>query len=341
MSKKAKDKFSNKPIRISTLGIDQRMLFGQGSAYVKEIELEFPVKIVTRGDEIQIFGDNNAQEQVKSLFEDMIQHVASGGMVSEQTLQYSIRMLKGNSDDISTPEDDRILVTNRRVAIRPRSDGQKHYMKAIFANDLVFSIGPAGTGKTYLAVACAIRFLQEKRIDRIILVRPAVETDEKLGFLPGDMKEKVDPYLRPLYDALYDMLPYGLVERHLHNGIIEIAPLAFMRGRTLNSSFIILDEAQNSTIRQMKMFLTRLGINSRTIVTGDITQIDLPEKRMSGLVSARKILEGIPGIEFAYLTDRDVVRHPLVQEIILAYDKWENNTEESNETAKNNNSNND
>ncbi len=322
MAKARKTKYEGRPVRVSTLGVDQRQLFGQGGAYVKEIELEFPVKIVARGDEIQIYGEAKDAQMVKALFEEMIQHLASGGVVSEQTLQYAIRTIKGESG-IAPLEDDRVLITARRVAIRPRSEGQKRYIDAIFSNDLVFAIGPAGTGKTYLAVACAVRFLRERRIDRIILVRPAVEADEKLGFLPGDMKEKVDPYLRPLYDALYDMLPHNQVERYIETGVIEIAPLAFMRGRTLNNSFIILDEAQNSTIRQMKMFLTRLGINSKTVVTGDVTQVDLPDKSMSGLINAQKILEGIPGIAFVYLTERDVVRHPLVQEIILAYDRWE------------------
>ena len=318
--------YSRKPYRVSTVGIDQRQLFGQSGAFVKEIELEFPVRIVARGDEIQIYGEEKPALQVKELFEDMIQHLASGGIVSEQMLQYAIRMIKGE-EAAAVPDDDRIIMTNRRVPIRPRSEGQRRYVQAIFSSDLVFAIGPAGTGKTYLAVACAVRFLRERRIDRIILVRPAVEADEKLGFLPGDMKEKVDPYLRPLYDALYEMFPRGQVERHIETGIIEIAPLAYMRGRTLNNSFIILDEAQNTTIRQMKMFLTRLGMNSKTIVTGDVTQIDLPDKSMSGLVNAQGILQDIPGIEFVYLTERDVVRHPLVQEIILAYDRWEKSKE--------------
>jgi len=318
--------YSRKPYRVSTVGIDQRQLFGQSGAFVKEIELEFPVRIVARGDEIQIYGEEKPALQVKELFEDMIQHLASGGIVSEQMLQYAIRMIKGE-EAAAVPDDDRIIMTNRRVPIRPRSEGQKRYVQAIFSSDLVFAIGPAGTGKTYLAVACAVRFLRERRIDRIILVRPAVEADEKLGFLPGDMKEKVDPYLRPLYDALYEMFPRGQVERHIETGIIEIAPLAYMRGRTLNNSFIILDEAQNTTIRQMKMFLTRLGMNSKTIVTGDVTQIDLPDRSMSGLVNAQGILQDIPGIEFIYLTERDVVRHPLVQEIILAYDRWEKSKE--------------
>ncbi len=325
-------KFSGRPLVVSTIGIDQRQLFGQRGAYLREIELEFPVKIVARGDEIQIYGDREPSEQVKALFEDMIRHIAEGGYISEQTLQYAIDVAKGvNPDEVPSLDDDRILFTNRKTPLRPRSGGQKRYVDAIFANDLVFAIGPAGTGKTYLAVACAVRFLKERRIDRIVLVRPAVETDEKLGFLPGDMKEKVDPYLRPLYDALYDMLPRGQVERHLETGVIEVAPLAFMRGRTLNNSFIILDEAQNTTIRQMKMFLTRLGMNSKTVITGDVTQIDLPEKSMSGLLNASKVLEGIPGIEFVYLSDRDVVRHPLVQEIIMAYDRWEHRGEEKEE----------
>ena len=323
MSKIKNPKFSGRPLKVSTLGVDQRQLFGQRGAYLKEIELEFPVKIVARGDEIQIYGEKEPSQLVKELFNDIIQHLASGGSISEQTLQYAMKMVKGEKDSQPSLDDDRILMTNRRIAIRPRSDGQKKYMDAIFSSDLVFAIGPAGTGKTYLAVACAVRFLKERRIDRIILVRPAVETDEQLGFLPGDMKEKVDPYLRPLYDALYDMLPRGQVDRHIETGVIEIAPLAFMRGRTLNNSFIILDEAQNTTVRQMKMFLTRLGMNSKTVVTGDITQIDLQDKSMSGLLSARSILDGIAGIEFVYLSDKDVVRHPLVQEIILAYDKWE------------------
>ena len=318
-------KFSGRPLVVSTIGIDQRQLFGQRGAYLREIELEFPVKIVARGDEIQIYGDPEPSEQVKALFEDMIRHIADGGYISEQTLQYAIDTVRGiNRGEVPALDDDRILLTNRKVPLRPRSEGQRHYVDAIFGSDLVFAIGPAGTGKTYLAVACAVRFLKERRIDRIVLVRPAVETDEKLGFLPGDMKEKVDPYLRPLYDALYDMLPRGQVERYLESGVIEVAPLAFMRGRTLNNSFIILDEAQNTTIRQMKMFLTRLGMNSKTVITGDITQIDLANKSLSGLLNAPKVLEGIPGIEFVYLSDRDVVRHPLVQEIIMAYEKWEN-----------------
>ena len=340
MTKQKKIRFSGKPLKVSTLGIDQRMLFGQGGAYVREIELEFPVKIITRGDEIQIYGEGEYPRMVKELFEDIIQHLASGGMITEQTLQYAIRMVKGD-DASSSQYDDRVLLNNRRVAIKPRSEGQKRYIDAIYSNDLVFSIGPAGTGKTYLAVACAVRFLKERRIDRIILVRPAVEADEKLGFLPGDMKEKVDPYLRPLYDALYDMIPHGQVERYIESGVIEIAPLAFMRGRTLNNSFIILDEAQNSTVRQMKMFLTRLGINSKTVVTGDITQIDLEEKSMSGLISAQKILQGIPGIEFTYLSEKDVVRHPLVQEIIVAYDRWENRLEKTDNSAEENGNGND
>ena len=321
MSKIKNPKFSGRPLKVSTLGVDQRQLFGQRGAYLKEIELEFPVKIVARGDEIQIYGEKEPSQLVKELFNDIIQHLASGGSISEQTLQYAMKMVKGEKDSQPSLDDDRILMTNRRIAIRPRSDGQKKYMDAIFSSDLVFAIGPAGTGKTYLAVACAVRFLKERRIDRIILVRPAVETDEQLGFLPGDMKEKVDPYLRPLYDALYDMLPRGQVDRHIETGVIEIAPLAFMRGRTLNNSFIILDEAQNTTANQMKMFLTRMGEASKFIVTGDMTQIDLPARVKSGLVESTKILEDVKGIAIIKFDKKDIVRHELVKKIVNAYSK--------------------
>jgi phosphate starvation-inducible PhoH-like protein len=203
----------------------------------------------------------------------------------------------------------------------PKSDNQRRYVEAIRDNDMVFGIGPAGTGKTYLAVAMAVSLLNEKRVQRIILARPAVEAGEKLGFLPGDIAAKVDPYLRPLYDALYDMLEPDRAERLLERGVIEVAPLAFMRGRTLNGSFVILDEAQNTTAEQMKMFLTRIGFDSKAVVTGDVTQIDLPSAKLSGLVEARDVVAGVPGIAIVHFDDTDVVRHPLVQRIILAYDR--------------------
>ncbi len=330
MSKKAsKISATGEPIKLSLEGIDQRKLFGPGNVFATDIELRFPVKLVARGDELKIFGDPPATEQVRDIFEQMIDHLEGGGILTEQSLEYAIRMVKKDEKPlIQEDSDDRIILTNRHQAIRPRSRGQRRYIEAIYSNDLVFSIGPAGTGKTFLAVACAVRALKERIIDRIILVRPAVEADESLGFLPGDMKEKVDPYLRPLYDALYDMIPTQRMDKYLAEGIIEVAPLAYMRGRTLNNSFIILDEAQNTTIRQMKMFLTRLGINSKAVVTGDITQIDLPTKRGSGLVQIKGVLDGIDGIAFVYLDDKDVVRHKLVQDIILAYEKYEERVSE-------------
>jgi len=322
--KPSKISASGEPLIMQLGGVDQRRLFGPGNAFATEIELRFPVKLVARGDELKIFGDTLSTEQVRDIFEQMIVHLEGGGILTEQSLEYAIRMVKRDEKPIiDGHSDDRIILTNRHQAVRPRSEGQRRYIDAINANDLVFSIGPAGTGKTFLAVACAVRALKERLIDRIILVRPAVEADESLGFLPGDLKEKVDPYLRPLYDALYDMIPAQRMDKYLSDGIIEVAPLAYMRGRTLNNSFIILDEAQNTTIRQMKMFLTRLGINSKSVVTGDITQIDLPSKKSSGLIQVKRVLEDIDGIEFIYLDDKDVVRHKLVQDIIIAYDRFE------------------
>lgn len=333
MSKKtSKISATGEPIRLSLEGVDQRKLFGPGNVFATDIELRFPVKLVARGDELKIFGDPPAAEQVRDIFEQMIDHLEGGGILTEQSLEYAIRMVKKDEkpEIKERAADERIILTNRHQAIRPRSEGQRRYIEAINSNDLVFSIGPAGTGKTFLAVACAVRALKERVIDRIILVRPAVEADESLGFLPGDLKEKVDPYLRPLYDALYDMIPTQRIDKYLAEGIIEVAPLAYMRGRTLNNSFIILDEAQNTTIRQMKMFLTRLGINSKAVVTGDITQIDLPTRKDSGLVQVKRVLQDIDGIAFAFLDDKDVVRHKLVQDIIIAYDKFESRKSEEN-----------
>ncbi len=318
------------PIHLSLVGVDQRRLFGPKNNFAKELELRFPVKLVARGDELRIYGESGISEQVKEIFVQMIDHLEGGGILTEQSLEYAIRVVNREEKDAVIDIDDRILLTNRHHVIRPRSAGQKKYFDAIVHNDLVFSIGPAGTGKTYLAVACAVRSLKERMIDRIILVRPAVETDESLGFLPGDMKEKVDPYLRPLYDALYDMISSQRIDKYLSDGTIEVAPLAFMRGRTLSNSFIILDEAQNTTIRQMKMFLTRLGTNSKAVVTGDITQVDLPDKRISGLIHIQKVLDDMDGISFVYLDDRDVVRHKLVQDIILAYERFETAEKENN-----------
>jgi len=322
---------TGEPIKLNLSGIDQRQLFGPGGIYVKELELKFPVKLVARGDELKIYGDKEVSLEVKDIISQMIDHIKGGGILSEQAIEYAIQLATDQDKVLDMENDDRIILTNRHEVIRPRSDGQRKYLDSIVFNDLVFAIGPAGTGKTYLAVACGVRALKERKVDRIILVRPAVEADESLGFLPGDMKEKVDPYLRPLYDALYEMLPQNRIERLLAAGTIEVAPLAYMRGRTLNKSFVILDEAQNTTARQMKMFLTRLGIRSKAIVTGDITQIDLPHHKTSGLVHVQGILRDIDGIGFCYLNETDVVRHKLVQDIIVAYDEAEKNSAESDE----------
>ncbi len=305
--------------------IDQRELLGQNGQFIREIEEEFGVRIVARGDELRIFGRPRALIEVRELLKEITNYIKSGGHLSPDGFHYALKMFhEKGSEALHLDElDDRILITARQEIIRPRTEGQKTYIRAILENDIVFSIGPAGTGKTYLAVAMAIRALKMRAIERIVLVRPAVEADESLGFLPGDMREKVDPYLRPLYDAIYDMIPDVKVERLIAQRTIEIAPLAYMRGRTLNNSYIILDEAQNSTYRQMKMFLTRLGFNSKAIVTGDITQIDLKNKEDSGLVQVQHILKGIQGIAFVYLSELDVVRHPLVMEIVKAYEEYE------------------
>ena len=306
---------------ISIEGFDPRLLFGQNDCYLRRIEDSFKVQIVARGDNIFIEGSEDEVIKVEKLFNDLTLRLKQGDYITEQYLNYSIEMVsEGNGSPAEIMAADHLSDFTLKLKIRPKTIGQKKYLEAIEANDIVFSIGPAGTGKTYLAVAVAVSALKEKRVNRIVLVRPAVEAGESLGFLPGDIRAKVDPYLRPVYDALHDMMPAEKIKKLIELGIIEILPLAFMRGRTLNQTFVILDEAQNTTAAQMKMFLTRLGEGSRAIVTGDITQIDLDDKRMSGLVI---ILTGIKGIEFSYLTDKDVVRHQLVQRILRAYERYE------------------
>ncbi len=309
---------------ISIEGFDPRLLFGQNDCYLRRIEDSFKVQIVARGDNIFIEGSEDEVIKVEKLFNDLTLRLKQGDYITEQYLNYSIEMVsEGNGSPAEIMAADHLSDFTLKLKIRPKTIGQKKYLEAIEANDIVFSIGPAGTGKTYLAVAVAVSALKEKRVNRIVLVRPAVEAGESLGFLPGDIRAKVDPYLRPVYDALHDMMPAEKIKKLIELGIIEILPLAFMRGRTLNQTFVILDEAQNTTAAQMKMFLTRLGEGSRAIVTGDITQIDLDDKRMSGLVIIQKILTGIKGIEFSYLTDKDVVRHQLVQRILRAYERYE------------------
>jgi len=289
------------------------------------IESQFDAKIVARGDSINLKGDVKEVKLLEALFTDLISHLRKNKELSERYVLYAISMVKQNGigpfNDLQVGSIVTSIVT--KESIKPRTIGQKNYIKAIESYDIVFSIGPAGTGKTYLGVAMAVSALKQKMVGRVILVRPAVEAGESLGFLPGDIRAKVDPYLRPVYDALHDMLSAEKIRKLMEMGVIEIVPLAFMRGRTLNNSFVILDEAQNTTVAQMKMFLTRLGVNSKAVVTGDITQIDLENKKASGLVQIQKILEGVKGIQFVYLTEKDVVRHRLVQEIIKAYERYE------------------
>jgi phosphate starvation-inducible PhoH-like protein len=303
--------------------IDQRILFGHSGIYIRLIESQFDVKIVARGDNIMIEGDADKVENVVRLFDDMIMRISMSQELSERYLLYAIDMVK---EEGHGPAEILGEKTNGPAAalIKPKTVGQKNYLEAIENNDIVFSIGPAGTGKTYLAVAQAVAELKAKRKTRIILVRPAVEAGESLGFLPGDIKAKVDPYLRPVYDALHELMPAEKIAKMIELGIIEICPLAFMRGRTLNNSFVILDEAQNTTLAQMKMFLTRLGEGSKAVITGDVTQIDLAKNVASGLVKIQQILAGLKGIVFIYLSTRDVVRHRLVQDIIDAYARYEN-----------------
>ncbi len=305
--------------------IDQRILFGHNGILLRLIESQFNVKIVARGETVMIEGPREDVDNVVRLLDDMIARVRMGNDLTERYLVYAMDMVReegrGPAEILNEKSDGAAL-----ALIKPKTVGQKVYISAIEKNDIVFSIGPAGTGKTFLAVAQAVAELKAKRKSRLILVRPAVEAGESLGFLPGDIKAKVDPYLRPVYDALHELLPAEKIAKMLDLGIIEICPLAFMRGRTLNNSFVILDEAQNTTLAQMKMFLTRLGEGSKAVITGDITQIDLDKKIPSGLVKIQHILAGIDGIVFTYLSSKDVVRHRLVQEIINAYTRYENRT---------------
>jgi phosphate starvation-inducible PhoH-like protein len=324
----------NKQKTIDIGDVDQRLLFGQGGYYLRLIEDQFDAKIIARGDSILLEGEKGEINLLETLFSDLINQLKKDRKLSERYVLYSINMVKQNGigpfNDLQVGAIVTSIVTQEKI--KPRTIGQKDYISAIDSFDIVFSIGPAGTGKTYLAVAMAVSALKKRMVGRVILVRPAVEAGESLGFLPGDIRAKVDPYLRPVYDALHDMLPSEKIRKLMEMGIIEIVPLAFMRGRTLNNSFVILDEAQNTTVSQMKMFLTRLGENSKAVITGDITQIDLENKKTSGLVQIQKILNGVKGIQFVYLSDRDVVRHPLVQKIIKAYEKYENKSTSADQT---------
>ena len=303
--------------RVSTEGADPLLLTGVNDANLLELERALGLRVSYRGDAMVLTGTAAQLERATPVVQGLIDLARMGEMISVDDVS---RLAEEGPGEVPPPSSDgRIVLPGLRRAIIPKTQGQREYLNAITTNDIVIGIGPAGTGKTYLAVAKAVEALARKRVKRIILARPAVEAGESLGFLPGDLQAKVDPYLRPLYDALEDMMPHDRVQRALESRTIEIAPLAYMRGRTLADAFIILDEAQNATGAQMKMFLTRLGVNSRTVVTGDKTQIDLPKREDSGLVQVERVLQGIDGIAFCYLQDTDVVRHRLVRDIIRAY----------------------
>ncbi|MGC5328548.1 PhoH family protein [Brevibacillus sp. SYSU BS000544] len=300
------------------------LLFGPHDTYLKQIEQKTSAKIVTRSGEIAISGEKEEVTKIASLFNILLQLVQRGITLSERDVSYAMQLTEKNeAEQLLHLYDEEVARTQRGKIIRAKTLGQRHYLSAIKRYDIVFGIGPAGTGKTYLAVVMAVNALKTGRVKRIVLTRPAVEAGESLGFLPGDLQEKVDPYLRPLYDALYDMLGTEQVAKMLERGLIEVAPLAYMRGRTLEDSFVILDEAQNTTPEQIKMFLTRLGFGSKMVVTGDITQIDLPKGKKSGLREAERILAMIPDIAFIRFQESDVVRHSLVQKIIEAYSREE------------------
>lgn len=303
---------------------EAKLLCGPHDENIKLIEKELDVAIFARGENLTIEGAKEKLENAVKLIEEILITIRKGGQIKRHEVLYAIKSIKGHiTEDIHSIYLDKIEVSSKRQYVTPKSKGQKEYVDAIRKYDIVFGIGPAGTGKTYLAMAMAVNALKKQLVSRIILTRPAVEAGESLGYLPGDLYEKVSPYLRPLYDALYDMVEMDKIQDYINRGIIEVVPLAYMRGRTLNNAFIILDEAQNSTPEQMKMFLTRLGFDSKTVITGDITQSDLPSHKESGLNQVIRILRGIAGIKFVFLSGEDIVRHELVQEIIRAYETAE------------------
>lgn len=297
-------------------------LLGKFDEHLSLIEENFAVRVVPRGDELSLQGEAEEVEKLYDLFQELLELIRGGHMLTTSEFLYSLKLARaGQEKEVRKLFNDLILVTERGKKIRPKTLGQKQYVEALRRHDIVFGIGPAGTGKTYLAMAMAVFALKNKIVQRLILTRPAVEAGEHLGFLPGDFHDKVDPYLRPLYDALYDLMGVDNFLKYRERGIIEVAPLAYMRGRTLDDSFIILDEAQNSTSEQMKMFLTRMGFGSKAVITGDITQVDLPKGKYSGLIEVMGILKDIKDIAFIHLSDQDVVRHNLVQKIIKAYEE--------------------
>jgi phosphate starvation-inducible protein PhoH and related proteins len=316
---------SNKQTNLEFANIDlTRQLFGERNTNLQKVAKSIGVTINARGNTVFITGDEIAVELAAKVLQQLYSLLKEGYPIHPNDIDFAINVLSADDHvDLKAIFLDRVFITSKKSAITPKSLAQKEYIDAIRKYDIVFGIGPAGTGKTYLAMAMAVSALSKGTVSRIILTRPAVEAGEALGFLPGDLAEKVDPYLRPLYDALHDMMRFEKTAALMQKGIIEVAPIAFMRGRTLNDSFIILDEAQNTTSEQMKMFLTRIGFNSKAVITGDITQIDLPSNRTSGLIESKNILQDIDGIEFIFFSKKDVVRHKLVQEIIRAYEELE------------------
>ena len=302
-------------------------VFGSFDENIKKIEETLGVTIVNRGTELKVSGDAEAAYKAVRTLESLLSLAAKGETIDEQRVRYLITLVQeGNDAQVAQIAKDVVCITAKGKPVKAKTVGQQNYMKAITKNTITIGVGPAGTGKTYLAVAAAVAAFRERTVNRIILTRPAVEAGERLGFLPGDLQNKVDPYLRPLYDALYDMLGPETFQKYQERGSIEVAPLAYMRGRTLDDSFIILDEAQNTTKEQMKMFLTRLGFGSKIVITGDVTQIDLPTDKTSGLKDALRVLDGVKDIAICHLTAADVVRHALVQEIINAYERADKKT---------------
>ena len=303
-------------------------VFGSFDENIRRIEDALGVSIINRGNELKLMGDPEAVDKAARTIEGLLTIAARGEVIDEQRVRYLLTLVQeGNDDQVSRIAKDVVCISAKGKPIKAKTVGQQNYMKAIQKNTITIGVGPAGTGKTYLAVAAAVAAFRERQVNRIILTRPAVEAGERLGFLPGDLQNKVDPYLRPLYDALFDMLGAETFQKYQERGSIEVAPLAYMRGRTLDDSFIILDEAQNTTREQMKMFLTRLGFGSKIVITGDVTQIDLPDDKVSGLKDAVRVLDNVKDIAICRLTSADVVRHALVQEIINAYEKHEKKRE--------------
>ena len=300
-------------------------IFGSFDENIRLIESEFGVVVTNREGELRINGDVEATMMAAKSINALLTLSSRGETIGEQTVRYVIGLARsGQEDKVGELTQDVICITSKGRPVKPKTIGQKQYIQSVLKNTVTIGVGPAGTGKTYLAVAAAVQAFRDKQINRIILTRPAVEAGERLGFLPGDLQSKVDPYLRPLYDALFDMLGAETYQKYLERGNIEVAPLAYMRGRTLDDSFIILDEAQNTSREQMKMFLTRMGFNSKVVITGDVTQIDLPADKTSGLKEAIRVLDQVEGIGICKLTDQDVVRHVMVQRIIKAYDDYYN-----------------